>query len=56
MHVPDSKDKKPSPKVICEALYSLPSVDDVGEDGLPSAQYASDHLAIGSILAWKSEE
>lgn len=50
----NEEEQKQSPEIICEALYSLPSVEDVGEDGLPSAHYASDHLAIGTIFAWKS--
>ena len=52
----ENKSSRPSLNVICEALYSMPTEEEVGAAGLPSKLYPSDHLAIGATLAWKEEE
>ena len=40
--------------LLLQALYSLPSSEDIGPSGLPCAKYPSDHCSIAAKLAWST--
>lgn len=37
-------------------VWSMPREEDIGEDGLPCGQYASDHLAVWARVGWARPE
>lgn len=40
-------------QLAAEALWSLPSKEEIGSSGLPSAEYGSDHLCLAARLSWR---
>tara|TARA_A100001035_G_scaffold33787_1_gene22621 strand:- start:817 stop:1869 length:1053 start_codon:yes stop_codon:yes gene_type:complete len=40
--------------LLVQALYSLPSAEDIGSAALPCARYPSDHCSIAAKIAWSS--
>lgn len=44
-------DDGPGPRLVSEALLSLPTAEELGPDALPCAAYPSDHLAIAARVA-----
>jgi len=41
-----------APRLLLDATWSIPTEAEVGEHGLPSASYPSDHLALAARLQW----
>lgn len=53
--VVDEKDSKAlsNKTIMVQAIWSLPSAEEVGEKGLPNKKYPSDHLSIAVIMGYQ---
>ena len=49
----EKKSAKPR-SLLVQALYTLPSKDEIGPAGLPSKAYPSDHCSIAAKVAWNT--